>query len=185
VVTSRVLPIYSCLYIPAPAIYLSRGGSHLGTRLAARGSGFERHPRYSRPPSTPHHYPRLTRTGTTLLQRLSPATRVFIPRRYGGHVSRCQRRNSVWGAQRIAAAKAESMRCSSRIPTCELCIRSAMGADEDILILDQTLLSNTRRRWRSLRAHYRWLRQTRGWRPGGPYPRYSVSRIWTDALRWQ
>jgi hypothetical protein len=86
----------------------------------------------------------LSRTGTTLLHRLIAAD----PRFYAAAWWECRfpvpAPDDVSGAQRIAAAKLEVQGILTAAPAlASIHPWDAMGADEDIMLLDQTLLTTT------------------------------------------
>ncbi|MBS0366913.1 MAG: sulfotransferase [Proteobacteria bacterium] len=116
----------------------------LMTRLRAR-DWFERHPdilQQQLPP--PVVILGLARTGTTLLHRLLATD----PRFYAAAWWECRfpvpEANDIGGEQRIAAAKAEVAGILEAMPDlAAIHPWDAMGADEDILLIDQTLRSTT------------------------------------------
>jgi hypothetical protein len=103
----------------------------------------------------------LTRTGTTLLQRLiATDLRFFSAAYWEGRFPVPDHEGDIDGVRRIAAAKAEIEAMLAANPDL-LSVHpfDALGADEDILILDQTLLSNTSETLASIPSYYAWLRK--------------------------
>lgn len=103
----------------------------------------------------------LTRTGTTLLQRLiSTDSRFFHAAYWEARFPVPESEQDLRGEGRIAAAKAEIDAMLAANPDLiSVHPFDALGADEDILILDQTLLSNTSETLAHIPSYYSWLRK--------------------------
>ncbi len=102
----------------------------------------------------------LTRTGTTLLQRLIASDTRFYSAAFWEARFPVPAAGDLGGEQRIAAAKAEIEAMLAANPDlASVHPFDAMAADEDILILDHTLLSNTSETLAPIPSYYRWLRE--------------------------
>jgi hypothetical protein len=116
----------------------------LTTRLRAR-DWFDRHPEILEeelPP--PVVILGLARTGTTLLHRLLAADPRFFAGAWWEVRFPVPEADDLSGARRIAAAKAEVAGILAAVPEmAAIHPWDAMGADEDIMLIDQTLLSTT------------------------------------------
>jgi hypothetical protein len=130
----------------------------LTTRLRAR-DWFVRHPEILEeklPP--PVVILGLARTGTTLLHRLLAAD----PRFYAGAWWEVRfpvpEADDVAGEKRIAAAKAEVAGILAAVPEmAAIHPWDAMGADEDIMLIDHTLLSTTAESLAHLPTYRSWI----------------------------
>ncbi len=132
----------------------------LVTRLRAR-EWFRRHPEILQERiCAPIIILGLTRTGTTLLQRLISSDSRFYSAAYWEARFPVPAEDDLSGAQRIAVAKAEIDAMLAANPDlASVHPFDAMAADEDILILDQTLLSNTSETLAHVPSYYQWLRK--------------------------
>lgn len=111
----------------------------------------------------------LTRTGTTLLQRLIASDRRFHSAAYWEARFPVSEADDPLGARRIALAKAEidaMLAANPHLMTVHPF--DALDADEDILILDQTLLSRTAETLACIPSFYAWMR-TQDLRPAYQY----------------
>jgi hypothetical protein len=157
---------------------LTPGGLHYWSErllgiLITRLRGWEcirRHPEvlYERIPA-PLVILGLTRTGTTLLQRLIASDRRFYSAAYWEARFPVPEADDLPGARRMALAKAEidaMLAASPGLMTVHPF--DALDADEDILILDQTLLSRTAETLACIPGFYAWLR-TQDLRPAYRY----------------
>lgn len=111
----------------------------------------------------------LTRTGTTLLQRLIASDERIYSAAYWEARFPAPEADDLGGARRIAQAKAEIDAMLAANPDL-LSVHpfDALDADEDILILDQTLLSRTAETLACIPGFYAWLR-TQDLRPAYRY----------------
>jgi len=132
----------------------------LMTRLRAR-DWFHRHPEIlDEPIRAPVIILGLTRTGTTLLHRLIASDARFSSAAFWEARFPVPTLDDMSGHQRIAAAKAEIDAMLAANPDlASIHPFDALGADEDILILDQTLLSNTAETLAPVPSYYHWLRK--------------------------
>jgi len=111
----------------------------------------------------------LTRTGTTLLHRLIASDRRFYSAAYWEARFPVPEADDPPGARRIALAKAEIDAMLAANPNLMTVHPfDALDADEDILILDQTLLSRTAETLACIPGYYAWLR-TQDLRPAYRY----------------
>jgi hypothetical protein len=102
----------------------------------------------------------LTRTGTTLLHRLIASDKRFSSAAFWEGRFPVPTNDDLDGSQRIAAAKAEIDAMLAANPDlASIHPFDALGAEEDILILDQTLLSNTAETLACVPSYYEWLRK--------------------------
>ena len=102
----------------------------------------------------------LTRTGTTLLHRLIASDTRFSSAAFWEGRFPVPADDDLDGGKRIAAAKAEIDAMLAANPDlASIHPFDALGADEDILILDQTLLSNTAETLACVPSYYEWLRK--------------------------
>jgi len=103
----------------------------------------------------------LTRTGTTLLQRLISNDALFFSAAYWeARFPVPMDGEDLDGSKRIAAAKAEIAAMLTANPDLiSVHPFDALAADEDILILDQTLLSTTAETLAHIPSYYEWLRK--------------------------
>lgn len=102
----------------------------------------------------------LTRTGTTLLHRLIASDARFYSAAFWEARFPVPTLDDMSGIQRMAAAKAEIDAMLAANPDlASIHPFDALGADEDILILDQTLLSNTAETLAHVPSYYAWLRK--------------------------
>jgi hypothetical protein len=122
----------------------------------------------------------LSRTGTTLLHRLIAADSRFYSAAWWECRFPVPAPDDMDGAKRIAVAKAEVAAMLAANPDL-LSIHpfDAMGADEDILLMDQTLLSTTTETMACVPSYYDWLR-TQDLRPAYDYWRRTI-----QLLQWQ
>ena len=122
----------------------------------------------------------LTRTGTTLLHRLIASDARFSSAAFWEGRFPVPADDDLDGSKRVAAAKAEIDAMLAANPDlASIHPFDALGADEDILILDQTLLSNTAETLACVPSYYEWLRK-RDLRP--------AYRFWyrmLQMLQWQ
>lgn len=101
----------------------------------------------------------LTRTGTTLLQRLIASDRRFHSAAYWEARFPVPEADDLLGARRIAVAKAEIDALLAANPDLMTVHPfDALDADEDILILDQTLMSRTAETLACIPSFYAWMR---------------------------
>jgi hypothetical protein len=122
----------------------------------------------------------LGRTGSTLLQRLLAAD----PRFYSAAWWECRfpvpAPDDVPGARRIAAAQAEVAAILASNPDlAAIHPWDALGADEEILLLDQTLTSTTAESMAHVPSYRRWLRE----QDLRPAYRYLLQML--QFLQWQ
>jgi hypothetical protein len=111
----------------------------------------------------------LTRTGTTLLQRLIASDERFYSAAYWEARFPAPEADDLLGSRRAALAKAEIDAMLAANPDLMTVHPfDAMDADEDILILDQTLLSRTAETLACVPSYYAWLR-TQDLRPAYRY----------------
>jgi hypothetical protein len=102
----------------------------------------------------------LTRTGTTLLQRLIASDRRFYSAAYWEARFPAPEADDLAGERRMALAKAEIDAMLAANPDLMTVHPfDAFDADEDILILDQTLLSRTAETLACVPSYYAWLRK--------------------------
>jgi Sulfotransferase family len=122
----------------------------------------------------------LSRTGTTLLHRLIAADTRFYSAAWWECRFPVPAPDDMDGAKRIAVAKAEVAAMLEANPDL-LSIHpfDAMGADEDILLMDQTLLSTTSETMACIPGYYEWLR-TQDLRPAYDYWYRTI-----QLLQWQ
>jgi hypothetical protein len=122
----------------------------------------------------------LSRTGTTLLHRLIAADTRFYSAAWWECRFPVPAPDDMDGAKRIAVAKAEVAAMLEANPDL-LSIHpfDAMGADEDILLMDQTLLSTTSETMACIPSYYDWLR-TQDLRPTYDYWYRTI-----QLLQWQ
>ena len=122
----------------------------------------------------------LSRTGTTLLHRLIAADKRFYSAAWWECRFPVPAPDDMDGAKRIAVAKAEVAAMLEANPDL-LSIHpfDAMGADEDILLMDQTLLSTTSETMACIPGYYEWLR-TQDLRPAYDYWYRTI-----QLLQWQ
>lgn len=102
----------------------------------------------------------LTRTGTTLLQRLISSDSRFYSAAWWENRFPVPALDDVKGDKRIAMAKAEVAAILEASP--ELAAIhpwDAMGADEDILLIDQTLLSTAPETMACIPSFHDWIKQ--------------------------
>jgi Sulfotransferase family len=132
----------------------------LMTRLRAR-DWFQRHPQIlDEHIAAPVIILGLTRTGTTLLHRLMASDARFSSAAFWEARFPVPTLDDMSGTRRMAAAKAEIDAMLAANPElASIHPFDALGADEDILILDQTLLSNTAETLAHVPSYYAWLRQ--------------------------
>jgi hypothetical protein len=159
-VLTRALTVEACLNAGGRDYWSARLLGILVTRLRAR-EWFRRHPEILQERiHAPIIILGLTRTGTTLLQRLISSDSRFYSAAYWEARFPVPSEGDLSGAQRITAAKAEIDALLAANPDlASVHPFDAMGAEEDILILDQTLLSNTSETLAHVPSYYRWLRQ--------------------------
>jgi hypothetical protein len=101
----------------------------------------------------------LTRTGTTLLQRLIASDSRFYSAAYWEARFPVPEADDLAGDKRMALAKAEIDAMLAANPDLMTVHPfDALDADEDILILDQTLLSRTAETLACVPSYYAWLR---------------------------
>ena len=131
----------------------------LMTRLRGR-QWFREHPEIlDEPIEAPVVILGLTRTGTTLLQRLISSDSRFFSAAFWEARFPVPTDDDMNGSMRIEAAKAEIEAMLAANPDlASVHPFDALGADEDILILDQTLLSNTAETLACVPSYYEWLR---------------------------
>lgn len=122
----------------------------------------------------------LSRTGTTLLHRLIAADTRFYSAAWWECRFPVPAPDDLDGTKRIAVAKAEVAAMLEANPEL-LSIHpfDAMGADEDILLMDQTLLSTTSETLACIPSYYDWLR-TQDLRPAYDYWYRTI-----QLLQWQ
>jgi len=122
----------------------------------------------------------LSRTGTTLLHRLIAADTRFYSAAWWECRFPVPAPDDMDGAKRVAVAKAEVAAMLEANPDL-LSIHpfDAMGADEDILLMDQTLLSTTSETMACIPGYYEWLR-TQDLRPAYDYWYRTI-----QLLQWQ
>ena len=102
----------------------------------------------------------LTRTGTTLLHRLISSDSRFSAAAFWEARFPVPADDDLDGSKRIDVAKAEIEAMLAANPDlASVHPFDALGADEDILILDQTLLSNTAETLACVPSYYEWLRK--------------------------
>jgi hypothetical protein len=102
----------------------------------------------------------LTRTGTTLLHRLISSDSRFSSAAFWEARFPVPTDDDLDGSKRIEAAKSEIEAMLAANPDlASIHPFDALGADEDILILDQTLLSNTAETLACVPSYYEWLRK--------------------------
>ena len=132
----------------------------LTTRLRGR-EWFRRHPEIpDERIGAPVIIVGLTRTGTTLLHRLIASDTRFSSAAFWEGRFPVPADDDLDGGKRIAAAKAEIDAMLAANPDlASIHPFDALGADEDILILDQTLLSNTAETLACVPTYYEWLRK--------------------------
>lgn len=132
----------------------------LTTRLRGR-EWFRKHPEIlDEPIGAPVIILGLTRTGTTLLHRLIASDERFSSAAFWEGRFPVPTDDDLDGGKRIAAAKAEIDAMLAANPDlASIHPFDALGADEDILILDQTLLSNTAETLACVPSYYEWLRK--------------------------
>lgn len=132
----------------------------LMTRLRAR-DWFHRHPEIADEPiRAPVIILGLTRTGTTLLHRLIASDARFSAAAFWEARFPVPTLDDMSGHQRMAAAKAEIDAMLAANPDlASIHPFDPLGADEDILVLDQTLLSNTAETLAHVPSYYHWLRK--------------------------
>ena len=132
----------------------------LTTRLRGR-EWFRRHPEIlDERIGAPVIIVGLTRTGTTLLHRLIASDTRFSSAAFWEGRFPVPADDDLDGGKRIAAAKAEIDAMLAANPDlASIHPFDALGADEDILILDQTLLSNTAETLACVPSYYEWLRK--------------------------
>ena len=132
----------------------------LMTRLRER-EWFRRHPEIlDEALSAPVIILGLTRTGTTLLHRLIASDERFSSAAFWEGRFPVPTDDDLDGGKRIAAAKAEIDAMLAANPDlASIHPFDALGAEEDILILDQTLLSNTAETLACVPSYYEWLRK--------------------------
>jgi hypothetical protein len=152
----------------------------LMTRLRAR-DWFHRHPEILRERiEAPVIILGLTRTGTTLLHRLMASDTRFFAAAFWEARFPVPTVDDLSGEQRIAAAKAEIDAMLAANPDlASIHPFDALGADEDILILDQTLLSNTAETLAHVPSYYHWLRRQ------DLRPAYGFWHRMLQLLQWQ
>ena len=122
----------------------------------------------------------LTRTGTTLLHRLIASDARFSAAAFWEARFPVPAADDLDGRQRIEAAKAEIDAMLAANPDlASVHPFDALGADEDILILDQTLLSNTAETLACVPSYYQWLRR-QDFRPA-----YGFWHRTLQLLQWQ
>lgn len=122
----------------------------------------------------------LTRTGTTLLQRLIAADSRFYSAAWWENRFPVPEADDIRGEKRIAMAKAEVAAILEASP--ELAAIhpwDAMGADEDILLLDQTLYSTTSETMAPIKSYHDWLGQQ------DMRPAYAYLKKMLQLLQWQ
>ena len=130
------------------------------TRLRAR-DWFERHPQILKeelPPAVV--ILGLARTGTTLLHRLLASDTRFFSAAWWECRFPVPMGDDISGAQRIAAAKEEVAAILQAQP--ELAAIhpwDALGADEDIMLIDQTMLSTTAESLACIPSYREWVRK--------------------------
>ena len=111
----------------------------------------------------------LTRTGTTLLQRLIASDERFYSAAYWEARFPAPEADDLAGTRRRALAEAEIDAMLAANPDLMTVHPfDALDADEDILILDQTLLSRTAETLACIPSYYAWLR-TQDLRPAYRY----------------
>lgn len=122
----------------------------------------------------------LSRTGTTLLHRLIAADSRFYSAAWWECRFPVPAPDDIGGDKRIAVARAEVAAMLEANPDL-LSIHpfDAMGADEDILLMDQTLLSTTSETLACIPSYYAWLR-TQDLRPIYDYWYRTI-----QLLQWQ
>ena len=179
-VLTRALTVEACLNAGGRYYWSARLLGILVTRLRAR-EWFRRHPEIL---EESIHAPiiilGLTRTGTTLLQRLISSDSRFYSAAYWEARFPVPVEDDLSGAQRIAVAKAEIDALLAANPDlASVHPFDAMGADEDILILDQTLLSNTSETLAHVPSYYQWLRKQ------DLRPAYRYWHQMLQMLQWQ
>ena len=132
----------------------------LRTRLRGR-EWFRRHPEIlDEDIGAPVIIVGLTRTGTTLLHRLIASDTRFSSAAFWEGRFPVPADDDLDGRKRIAVAKAEIDAMLAANPDlASIHPFDALGADEDILILDQTLLSNTAETLACVPSYYEWLRK--------------------------
>jgi hypothetical protein len=132
----------------------------LTTRLRGR-EWFRKHPEIlDEPIGAPVIILGLTRTGTTLLHRLIASDGRFSSAAFWEGRFPVPTDDDLDGGKRIAAAKAEIDAMLAANPDlASIHPFDALGAEEDILILDQTLLSNTAETLACVPSYYEWLRK--------------------------
>ena len=132
----------------------------LTTRLRGR-EWFRKHPEIlDEPIGAPVIILGLTRTGTTLLHRLIASDERFSSAAFWEGRFPVPSDDDLDGGKRIAAAKAEIDAMLAANPDlASIHPFDALGAEEDILILDQTLLSNTAETLACVPSYYQWLRK--------------------------
>lgn len=122
----------------------------------------------------------LTRTGTTLLQRLLASDSRFYSAAYWEARFPVPAEDDPQGERRIARAKAEIEAMLAANPDlASVHPFDALGADEDILLLDQTLLSNTSETLAPVPSFYKWLRSQ------DRRPAYQYWYRMLQMLQWQ
>jgi hypothetical protein len=122
----------------------------------------------------------LTRTGTTLLQRLIASDTRFYSAAWWENRFPVPALDDINGAQRIAMAKAEVAAILQTSP--ELAAIhpwDAMGADEDIMLIDQTLLSNTSATLAHVPSYQVWIDRQ------DLEPAYRYLKKMLQLLQWQ
>ncbi len=128
------------------------------TRLRAR-DWFQRHPEIlaERPPP-PVVILGLARTGTTLLHRLLATDPRFYAAAWWEVRFPVPAADDIGGEQRIAAAKAEVAGILAAMPDlAAIHPWDALGADEDIMLIDQTLLSTTAESLACVPSYRAWI----------------------------
>jgi hypothetical protein len=179
-VLTRALTEEACLNAGGRYYWSARLLGILVTRLRAR-EWFRRHPEILEERiRAPIVILGLTRTGTTLLQRLISSDSRFYSAAYWEARFPVPVEDDLSGAQRIAVAKAEIDAMLAANPDlASVHPFDAMGADEDILILDQTLLSNTSETLAHVPSFYQWLRKQ------DLRPAYRYWHQMLQMLQWQ
>jgi hypothetical protein len=122
----------------------------------------------------------LTRTGTTLLQRLIASDTRFYSAAWWENRFPVPAQDDVKGDQRIAMAKAEVAAILKASP--ELAAIhpwDALGADEDILLIDQTLMSTASGTMACIPSYHAWIQDL------DLKPAYSYLEKMLKFLQWQ
>jgi len=122
----------------------------------------------------------LTRTGTTLLQRLIASDTRFYSAAWWENRFPVPAQDDVKGDQRIAMAKVEVAAILKASP--ELAAIhpwDALGADEDILLIDQTLMSTTSGTMACIPSYHAWIQDL------DLKPAYGYLKKMLQFLQWQ